>query len=87
MPKIILIAHPGTITYSTTILQGQGMSWWELSNLIICVEFRKLDGLDLIIYVECQKLDGSELEGLVLDVDLVIYEIPYSSTLSLLTIK
>ena len=48
------------------------MGWWQLSTLIICVEFLKLDVSDLIICVEFRKLDGLYLEGLVLDVDLLI---------------
>ena len=30
-----------------TICQGQGMSWWQLDTLIICVIFRRRDVLDL----------------------------------------
>ena len=56
------------------------MSWWQLATLISYVEFRRLDGSDLIICVEFRKLDASDLEGLVLDTDLVISEIPSSST-------
>ena len=53
-----------------------------MDTLIICVEFWKLDGLDLNIFVEFQKLDGSDLEGLVSDIDLVIYESPTSPDIS-----
>ena len=48
------------------------MSSWKLATLIICVEFLKLDGLELIICLEFLKLDGSVLEGLVSDADLMI---------------
>ena len=47
------------------------MIWMKLATLIIWVEFLKLDGLDL--------------EGLISDFDLVIFESPYSSKSSPLT--
>ena len=40
-----------------TICKGQYMSWWQQATFFI--------------YVEFLKLDGSDLEGLVLDVDMV----------------
>ena len=55
-----------SILYDTTILQGRDMSWWQWATLVI--------------YVGFQKLDGSDLEGLVLDVNLVISESLSSST-------
>ena len=48
------------------ICQCRGKSCWKCSILISCVGFRKID--------------GSDLEVLVLDVDLVISEIPPYST-------
>ena len=47
----------------TKIFRVQEMSWWQLSNLIICVGFINIDEL----YLEV--LDSH--------VDLVIFEIPY----------
>ena len=62
----------GTLSFKTPlrtavikIFQDRGISWRKLSTLIICVGFRSHD--------------GSYLEGLVLDVDLVISESPSSS--------
>ena len=49
-----------------TIYQWRDISWWQLATLIICVGFFNLD--------------GSDLEGLVLDVDLVIIEHLYSKS-------
>ena len=44
-----------------------------MATLIICVEFQKIDGLDLLICVKFRKFDGLDLEGVVSNVDLVIY--------------
>ena len=54
------IAWTRPILDAVKILHRRGTSWWKLVTLIICVEFKKID--------------GSDLEGLVLDVDLVISE-------------
>ena len=57
-----LIARKGPRYAIVKICQGQGMSLWQLATLIICVDFQKLDELELIIYVEFQKRDGLDLE-------------------------
>ena len=63
--KMLFLATPSRL-HDVIICQGWDMSWWKWSSFIICVGFLK-------IY-------GSELEGLVLDVDLVISKSPSSST-------
>ena len=61
------------------------MSQGQLSTLIICVEFRKLDDSELIICVEFLNIYGSDFEGLALDVDFVICKSSSSSTSLILT--
>ena len=57
--KILSLATP-TRPYVITIFQVWGMIWWQL--------------LTLVRYVGFRKLDGSDLEGLVLDIDLLRYK-------------
>ena len=54
--KCLSLATPMR-TYVITIFQVWGMIWWQLPALASYVGFRKLD--------------GSDLEGLVLDIDLL----------------
>ena len=63
--KMLFLATPSRL-HDVIICQGWDMNWWKCYTLFI--------------YVVFQKLDGSDLEGLVLYVDLVISESPSSST-------
>ena len=60
------IARPWSRSSGLIICKERDMICWQLVNMIICVRFRNLDGL--------------ELEGLDLEADLVIFEISSSST-------